>query len=171
MAAVVDLAMPYRVLTLLAVALLTSGCASSDRENTIQFSGSEDPVANAQVIPLFGNRGPDGLVTALAVDPNNRPVLTDEDGNFRIDYETVPTVAGVQVTIDVPSVAGGAVGRLDWRAALDDPTAPNLELEIPQPTACEATQDCGAPLLPDFCLLYTSPSPRDATLSRMPSSA
>ena len=24
---------------------------------------------------------------------------------------------------------------------------------------------------PDYCLLYTSPSPRDATLSRMPSSA
>jgi len=26
-------------------------------------------------------------------------------------------------------------------------------------------------LVPDICLLYTSPSPRDATLSRMPSSA
>ena len=26
-------------------------------------------------------------------------------------------------------------------------------------------------LLGDICLLYTSPSPRDATLSRMPSSA
>ena len=26
-------------------------------------------------------------------------------------------------------------------------------------------------VLPQFCLLYTSPSPRDATLSRMPSSA
>ena len=26
-------------------------------------------------------------------------------------------------------------------------------------------------VLGDFCLLYTSPSPRDATLSRMPSSA
>ena len=26
-------------------------------------------------------------------------------------------------------------------------------------------------LLCDYCLLYTSPSPRDATLSRMPSSA
>ena len=25
--------------------------------------------------------------------------------------------------------------------------------------------------IPNFCLLYTSPSPRDATLSRMPSSA
>ena len=29
----------------------------------------------------------------------------------------------------------------------------------------------GAPLKKDDCLLYTSPSPRDATLSRMPSSA
>ena len=28
-----------------------------------------------------------------------------------------------------------------------------------------------AATLPGFCLLYTSPSPRDATLSRMPSSA
>ena len=27
------------------------------------------------------------------------------------------------------------------------------------------------PILVMFCLLYTSPSPRDATLSRMPSSA
>ena len=26
-------------------------------------------------------------------------------------------------------------------------------------------------LMSEFCLLYTSPSPRDATLSRMPSSA
>ena len=29
----------------------------------------------------------------------------------------------------------------------------------------------GLPSLPSVCLLYTSPSPRDATLSRMPSSA
>ena len=29
----------------------------------------------------------------------------------------------------------------------------------------------GNSALADFCLLYTSPSPRDATLSRMPSSA
>ena len=30
---------------------------------------------------------------------------------------------------------------------------------------------CGPPLLPVACLLYTSPSPRDRTRSRMPSSA
>ena len=32
-------------------------------------------------------------------------------------------------------------------------------------------EDLVLPLLYNFCLLYTSPSPRDATLSRMPSSA
>ena len=34
-----------------------------------------------------------------------------------------------------------------------------------------ATSENGASELNDICLLYTSPSPRDATLSRMPSSA
>ena len=32
-------------------------------------------------------------------------------------------------------------------------------------------QKANIPMLPVTCLLYTSPSPRDATLSRMPSSA
>ena len=31
--------------------------------------------------------------------------------------------------------------------------------------------ELGLPQRPQLCLLYTSPSPRDATLSRMPSSA
>ena len=35
----------------------------------------------------------------------------------------------------------------------------------------EARQQMGRPQLEGTCLLYTSPSPRDATLSRMPSSA
>ena len=35
----------------------------------------------------------------------------------------------------------------------------------------EALAEAVMEILPRFCLLYTSPSPRDATLSRMPSSA
>ena len=35
----------------------------------------------------------------------------------------------------------------------------------------QADQKLGENQLRDLCLLYTSPSPRDATLSRMPSSA
>ena len=37
--------------------------------------------------------------------------------------------------------------------------------------AAVATKDAGAATMNKACLLYTSPSPRDATLSRMPSSA
>ena len=37
-----------------------------------------------------------------------------------------------------------------------------------QPSSIQVTISNG---VPNFCLLYTSPSPRDATLSRMPSSA
>ena len=35
----------------------------------------------------------------------------------------------------------------------------------------DAREDDGGIVLLNSCLLYTSPSPRDATLSRMPSSA
>ena len=38
-----------------------------------------------------------------------------------------------------------------------------------EPVAMESPEDVGLDL--KSCLLYTSPSPRDATLSRMPSSA
>ena len=43
------------------------------------------------------------------------------------------------------------------------------ELEITTPTPVQASAIPEA--LAGHCLLYTSPSPRDATLSRMPSSA
>ena len=48
-----------------------------------------------------------------------------------------------------------------------DVTMPERELELIQDM--ERPQEEEPP--PETCLLYTSPSPRDATLSRMPSSA
>ena len=45
---------------------------------------------------------------------------------------------------------------------------------VPTEEALERAQEDGLDLMevsPNACLLYTSPSPRDATLSRMPSSA
>ena len=44
------------------------------------------------------------------------------------------------------------------------------EIIMPTNFLSDAIEDAGLTLL-DTCLLYTSPSPRDATLSRMPSSA
>ena len=46
-------------------------------------------------------------------------------------------------------------------------TAKELRMELARQ---EFGDEAGAPK-PKACLLYTSPSPRDATLSRMPSSA
>ena len=45
---------------------------------------------------------------------------------------------------------------------------PSKLVDLIKPTT---TVDCWTALHPKYCLLYTSPSPRDATLSRMPSSA
>ena len=43
--------------------------------------------------------------------------------------------------------------------------------KVKHPELTLATVDHGVPTSNRICLLYTSPSPRDATLSRMPSSA
>ena len=49
---------------------------------------------------------------------------------------------------------------------------PNFDVEVTDDTSVEnlksKIKDCDGA---SICLLYTSPSPRDATLSRMPSSA
>ena len=46
-----------------------------------------------------------------------------------------------------------------------------IGLRADDPRAKDPRQWMGKKLLGEACLLYTSPSPRDATLSRMPSSA
>ena len=45
---------------------------------------------------------------------------------------------------------------------------PGLEINRPDSETAEVTENAAILIA---CLLYTSPSPRDATLSRMPSSA
>ena len=52
-------------------------------------------------------------------------------------------------------------GWTDWQQPLDE----NFRIDLDPAMANEKAE------LQSFCLLYTSPSPRDATLSRMPSSA
>ena len=55
-----------------------------------------------------------------------------------------------------------------WIAESDFLTAPAVKEAIQEAVDAESF---GYTPAPKACLLYTSPSPRDATLSRMPSSA
>ena len=59
---------------------------------------------------------------------------------------------------------------LIYNIAYDNQSAGPVDVDI---TMSLTTPGCGMAdqMAQDICLLYTSPSPRDATLSRMPSSA
>ena len=52
----------------------------------------------------------------------------------------------------------------DWQTLVEDPAVEAIVIASPQSTHKEIA-------LAAICLLYTSPSPRDGLLSRMPSSA
>ena len=58
----------------------------------------------------------------------------------------------------------------DWAESLGQETLLQAAQTYLSPIAKDKTQ-AGDVMLFRICLLYTSPSPRDATLSRMPSSA
>ena len=65
-------------------------------------------------------------------------------------------------------IAGGGIGGLTLGLTLHQIGIPFVVLE----TWSEMRPlGVGINIQPNACLLYTSPSPRDATLSRMPSSA
>ena len=65
------------------------------------------------------------------------------------------------------SYAEGEVYRIEITTNANDVTTANYFLEGRD----ERLNNTAAPAPANTCLLYTSPSPRDATLSRMPSSA
>ena len=78
---------------------------------------------------------------------------------------TAPTVAPVNHERSMYETENDAPDYLASAATYTEPVAP-----APQAIAATAIAPI-TPTAPITCLLYTSPSPRDATLSRMPSSA
>ena len=89
------------------------------------------------------------------------------DGNsraFQINIETITKESCEDTVIDVlPSF-----GNNDITLSIRNIPTPDCVAPIFSATSKNMI---GVLQLPNYCLLYTSPSPRDATLSRMPSSA
>ena len=99
-------------------------------------------------------------------------LATDVDGDF-LTYELVNGPEGVLID---------GLGRMFWQPDRTQFGTSSVEVRVTDTRGASATQifdveveaDTTAPqavILLSACLLYTSPSPRDATLSRMPSSA
>ena len=134
-------------------------------------------------------------------DATPRPDVAGNDGEYVWNLGALGAGEERQVTLQlVPEQEGelGSVARVTFEAAASVRTRSTrpllkitqrtvkevligqqleIELEISNPGTGEATgvmlqEDVPEGLdHPKGCLLYTSPSPRDATLSRMPSSA
>ena len=71
------------------------------------------------------------------------------------------------IEIEIEAPTDGALVVLEEEIEISDDFGVNLAEYL---TESELTQISGD-LIGEFCLLYTSPSPRDRTRSRMPSSA
>ena len=108
---------------------------------------------------LFTPEGDSYAVSVVSVDPNTvTQIKTDEvDG-----YNSVQVTTGAKKEKHVSKPLSGHYkkGSINpgdglWEFKVNSEEIENLEI--------------GSQL--NICLLYTSPSPRDATLSRMPSSA
>ena len=82
-------------------------------------------------------------------------------------YNSVFTVA---ISLDHNRVDAGDITKDDIREALLAKLS-DVANNAPSETLVTGPDDTNCNLPFNDCLLYTSPSPRDATLSRMPSSS
>ena len=123
-----------------------------------------------------GNLGPplDNESEGEEVDSNNGNDSPDNQGNNNNGSNDG------QSNIEIPCKEHGALYCSDIQNLLDNETTYiNDTCNEPVPTVAglgetlwQRVQNLQTELgLAYYCLLYTSPSPRDATLSRMPSSA
>ena len=87
--------------------------------------------------------------------------------------EILAAPKGAMPADDVPTDASAAVTAQDWRALIARIGAEEGGFDALGTQHVALFVDDGKTLLVSFetCLLYTSPSPRDRTRSRMPSSA
>ena len=124
----------------------------------------EEPDTILGAVKQFRAQGHDVMVFHV-LDPAELEFPYDTASSFE-DMES-----GERIPI-VPEIATGTVGCPLPVIAMETEPADATESAMPAKAKVKA-ELCGHRYLTsmDSCLLYTSPSPRDATLSRMPSSA
>ena len=118
--------------------------------------------------------GLDGLVESLAALGYTRTTMVTHRGEFAVRGGIVDVFASAADHPVRVEFWGDDVDSLRWFAAASQRTLESVEsvaVDAARELVLDAETADTARLLAKRCLLYTSPSPRDRTRSRMPSSA
>ena len=102
--------------------------------------------------------------------PNDGVIVPGADVTFTITVENQGTTDATTFDVTDYLPAGFTLNDAAWTDNGATATFTGGPLAAGASTDITITMTAGT-ATGDFCLLYTSPSPRDATLSRMPSSA
>ena len=141
----------------LTIALSLSGCAT--------LKVTKTPKTARNIILFIGDGMGISTITAARIfDGQSRGLKGEENILAFEDFEHIALIKTYNTNAQVPDSAGTATAIMSGYKT----TIGTINVE-----ADKSFQGCGDnPAPPTLtCLLYTSPSPRDATLSRMPSSA
>jgi hypothetical protein len=125
----------------------------------------------ANTITIFGYTSPDSRVE-LNSSKAYAVTYSQSDGYFIFDHLTIP-----RMSQDLCLTSQDESNRLSNPVCIPEPPLANSYTEIgpillsPTLSLDLQNQYSSGQSIPNSCLLYTSPSPRDRTRSRMPSSA
>ena len=105
------------------------------------------------------------LGDVMATVLKNRAIFTKQFPDRKVNSIYLDTIDFNALQMNMKGISNREKWRLRWYGDVSDQVPMTLERKWKQ------NQLGGKDLHILGCLLYTSPSPRDATLSRMPSSA
>ena len=171
----------------LLVALLASACAEQERRSLRLTSTSTTAETGVRVL-ADNCPGPNAVRLSVREDVlwEIEAIASSTDtatATTTADTAGIDAGAGSEPTALLEFIVGQAPDGWQETVPLTEPLTPGIRYTVstsPDGQSVDfATPDLQAGLLWDGtgviqfnpCLLYTSPSPRDATLSRMPSSA
>ena len=162
----------------------TLGSSLYRRERLFSELGVEDAVSGGAASMAGSAAGLRSRQESPAMSAVDTPEVTDDEDRAEEedDEQDEDVFAGEDLEIFPMSQQTSSSGRMKLRrsastasaSTMAEAAAAAIEKEMKQPQHQQRQQQRQyqhQPRKSSSCLLYTSPSPRDATLSRMPSSA
>ena len=155
--------------------IMVTGSHNPKEYNGIKMIINDEPVSGTEIFKLLGapNNSNSKGTSAINKDVIDNYIEEIKSKSIQSNHE-------IKVVIDCGNGAAGVIAPKLFKALgfnvveIYSEVDGNFPNHHPDPGKPENLKDLSDKVLSEkanICLLYTSPSPRDATLSRMPSSA